>query len=113
MQGRIVKAREYGDRDDLRTAILVCRRFLRGCEHVVTARGVDRQHPGSKVRGGPHRRGDGAGDVVVLEIEKDSMSVGDHVSNQGRTLGAEELTPDLEPAGHTLELVAQIKRTRG
>ena len=64
------------------------------------------QHPNTQVCGCTHGARNRVGDVVVLEVQKDAVSLLDHSSDDRRPLRREQLTSDLEATDQVVELVA-------
>jgi hypothetical protein len=52
------------------------------------------QQPYAEGSSASHRSGDGVGNVMVLEVEKDLGASRLHFSNDGRTGGGKQLGPD-------------------
>lgn len=84
-----------------------------GLQHGRSAGGMDREHFGSGRRGGTDRRGDGVGDVMELQIQKDGTSAGAQLVDQGIAFSQIQLKPHLKPAAETMKLVNEVKSGGG
>jgi hypothetical protein len=71
---------------------------------------VDVHHPHTEPRGFGNRRGDGVGDVVILQIEKNTVTSLNERANDGGTFGGEEPAADFEAAGNTGERFGESER---
>ena len=77
LQVRLREAGKHGDTEDCRCCSLVPSCFHRRFQHLASASRVHRQHVSPKCRGGFYCPGNGVGDVVQFEVEKD-LSAGVH-----------------------------------
>ena len=82
--------------------------FLASHHHFPASRGMDRHHPGAEARGFAGALRHGRGDVVVLEIQEDPAGFPADVMDRLRSVGREELVPDLESADDVVEAVHQV-----
>lgn len=78
-----------------------------GFEHSGATGGVDCQELGAEGGDGADGTGDRVRDVVELEVEEDGEAAAAQFGDDGRTLGAEELEANLEPAANPLEAVGE------
>ncbi len=100
----IVEAGEHGDRDDLgvrtggRLGIL---------HHRAATGGMDGDDSGFEHMDGLHRGGDGVGDVMQLEVEKDRQADLRDLVHAVMAMRAEEFQPQLHPADMSAHLLHQ------
>ena len=68
-------------------------------QHLAPTGGVDGQHRDAELAGRVYGGGDGVGDVVELQVEKDFTAGSDKVADHLRPLGGEELLANFVGAG--------------
>jgi hypothetical protein len=84
-----------------------------GAHHFGTAAGVDGKHLDIELNGGSDSFGDGVGDVVKFQVEKDIQAESAHLPDNIGTAGGEEFAADLDGAEGGGELTGESEALIG
>ena len=103
----VVEAGQQGYRDHL---AVFARRSLGVFHHRPPAAAVDGDDCRFEHVDRLHRRGDGVGDIVELEIEEDRQSQSGDLMDPVVAVGAEEFEPQLDPADVRVDFLRQLQR---
>jgi len=87
--------------------------FDGGFEHLAAARGVDVEHGDAEVGGFGDGGGDGVGDVVELQVQKDFTAGGDEIADDLRAFGGEQLLAYFVEIGRFANGVNDLASLRG
>ena len=109
---KLIHAGEDSDREELGRVGNRGGGFGSGFEHGRAAGGVDGEEFGAEGSDGTHSAGDGVGNVVELEVEKDGVAAMAEFANDGVAFGEVELEADLEPLAEALEAAGESESGR-
>ena len=93
-----------------RRAAVSLRRIVRGAHHCGAAARVNVDHPDAQRCRRRDRRGDGVGNVVVLEIEEHAVAALGERADRARSFGGEQPAADLEAADAPAKRIGQFER---
>jgi len=103
-----VDAGEHGDGEELRRVWDFSERGAGSGEHGGAARGVNVEHADAEAGGGTNRAGNGVGDVVEFEIEKDGVAALENGFEHRGSGGSEKFEADFEPEASAVEPVDKV-----